>query len=61
MNSIQNLQSFIVSNNPLLKSIETENGAGGYSIGNMNSGVGYYAKYVELSSIEKLSIYFRSS
>ena len=50
--SLQNLNSLVISNNSELESIETEDGNGGWS-GNdsKNTGFGYYVKSVELSSI----------
>ena len=51
-NSLKNLNSLIISNNPQLSSIVTEDGDGGWSGNNSrNTGVGYYVTNVEISSI----------
>ena len=50
-NSLKNLNSLVISNNPQLSSIETEDGAGGYSDDSRNTGAFYYVKSVEISSI----------
>ena len=51
-NSLKNLNSLVISNNPQLSSIVTEDGDGGWS-GNdsRNTGAFYYVKSVEISSI----------
>ena len=51
-NSLKYLNSLVISNNEELESIVTEDGDGGWS-GNdsSNTGVGYYVKSVEISSI----------
>ena len=51
-NSLKNLNSLVISNNPQLSSIETEDGDGGWS-GNdsRNTGAFYYVKSVKISSI----------
>ena len=50
-NSLKNLNSLVISNDPQLSSIVTEDGSGGYSTGSSNTGVGYYMKHMELSCL----------
>ena len=50
-NSLKNLNSLVISNNSELESIVTENGNGGYIDESKKTGVGYYVKSVEISSI----------
>ena len=51
-NSLKNLKSLVISNNPQLSSIVTEDGDGRYSgYDSRNTGVGYYMKSLTLSCI----------
>ena len=50
-NSLKNLNSLVISYNPQLSSIETEDGDGGWSDDSRNTGAFYYVKSVEISSI----------
>ena len=51
-NSLKNLEMLVISNNPQLRTIDIEDGYGGYSDVSMNTGAFYYTKSVELSSID---------
>ena len=51
-NSLKNLEMLMISNNPQLRTIDIENGYGGYSDVSKNTGAFYYTKSVELSSID---------
>ena len=50
-NSLQNLNSLVISNNSELERIEIEDGDGGYYDESKNTGFGYYVKSVKISSI----------
>ena len=50
-NSLKNLNSLVISNNLQLSRIETEDGNGEYGDESRNTGVCYYVKNVEISSI----------
>ena len=61
-NSLKNLEMLVISNNPQLRTIDIEDGYGGYSDVSKNTGAFYYTKSVELSSIDVfLSIMIKSS
>ena len=61
-NSLKNLEMLMISNNPQLRTIDIEDGYGGYSDVSKNTGAFYYTKSVELSSIDVfLSIMIKSS
>ena len=49
-NSLKNLNSLKISDNPVLERIETENGSGGYSDSSRNTGAFYYVKSVTITS-----------
>ena len=51
-NSLKNLEMLVISNNPQLRTIDIEDGYGGYSNVSKNTGAFYYTKSVELSSID---------